>query len=101
DQQVAAGLGNIWRCESLFVEGHSPWTPVSALDDGQLDQLYRTASGLMGAQLGTPRPDFTRWVYDRAGRPCRRCGALVQARLHRQGELARTAYWCPRCQPTP
>lgn len=99
DQQVAAGLGNIWRCESLFVEGHSPWKPLSALDDDQLDRLYRTGSRLMGAhradRIGPER--LRRWVYDRAGRPCRRCGTLIQAR--RSGPLARTAYWCPRCQP--
>ncbi len=99
DQRVAAGLGNIWRCEALFVEGHSPWTPVSALSDDQLDALYHTGSRLMGAQR-TGRPDLRRWVYDRAGRPCRRCGALIQARRERT-ELARTAYWCPQCQPEP
>jgi hypothetical protein len=37
------------------------------------------------------------WVYGRARRPCRRCGTLVERR--RQGELARSTYWCPRCQP--
>jgi len=36
------------------------------------------------------------WVYGRAGRPCRRCGRLIEAR--RQGELLRTTYWCPGCQ---
>lgn len=99
DQRVAAGLGNIWRCEALFVEGHSPWKPVGDLDDDQLDRLYQTGGRLMGAHLADHigPGQLARWVYDRAGRPCRRCGTLVQARRH--GQLARTAYWCPTCQP--
>ena len=39
DQRVVAGIGNIWRCESLFVEGRNPWTPASALTDDELDAL--------------------------------------------------------------
>lgn len=98
DQRVAAGIGNIWRCEALFVEGLHPETPLAALGDDRLAALYATAARLMRAQLGPlSGDDFRRWVYNRAGRPCRRCGATVEAR--RQGDLARTAYWCPRCQP--
>ena len=37
------------------------------------------------------------WVYDRAGRPCHRCGTIIEAGP--QGsELPRTTYWCPSCQ---
>jgi hypothetical protein len=36
------------------------------------------------------------WVYGRAGRPCRRCGTLIEVRRH--GELPRATYWCPGCQ---
>ncbi|MGI9023583.1 MAG: Fpg/Nei family DNA glycosylase [Acidimicrobiales bacterium] len=96
DQRVVAGIGNIWRCEALFVEGHNPWTPQSSLTDTQLDALLLTASRLMRASAGLPRPPSRR-VYGRQGRPCRICGTLVVTR--RQGEQARTAYWCPTCQP--
>ena len=37
-----------------------------------------------------------RWVYDRAGLPCRRCGTAIRARG--QGDDNRTTYWCPACQ---
>ncbi|MBV8559465.1 MAG: hypothetical protein JO050_01740, partial [Acidimicrobiia bacterium] len=37
------------------------------------------------------------WVYRRAGQPCRKCGTVIESR--RRGEQARTAYWCPACQP--
>jgi endonuclease VIII len=96
DQRVVAGIGNIWRCESLFLEGHSPWTPVSALTDDQLDALVATAARVMGESLGpfTGRPQ--RWVYRRTGQPCRRCRTPIKSRG--QGEQSRTAYWCPTCQ---
>ena len=42
------------------------------------------------------RPDGTRWVYDRAGLPCQRCGTRIRARG--QGDDNRTTYWCPGCQ---
>jgi len=38
----------------------------------------------------------TRWVYDRAGLPCRRCDTPIRARG--QGDDNRPAYWCPACQ---
>jgi endonuclease-8 len=97
DQRVVAGIGNIWRCEAMYLEGRNPWAAVSTLDDGELDALVATAARIMGESLGpfTGRPP--RWVYRRAGQPCRRCGTAVRSRP--QGEQARTAYWCPSCQP--
>ena len=35
-------------------------------------------------------------VHGRAGRPCRRCSTLIEARA--QGQQARTTYYCARCQ---
>jgi len=100
DQRVMSGIGNIWRCEALFVEGHNPWNPLADITDDQLDALVSTAGRLMGAGVasGTGVPD-ARHVYRRAGRLCRRCCTPVRSR--RQGEQARTAYWCPTCQPAP
>lgn len=105
DQRVVAGIGNVYRCEALFLEGVDPWTPRSALAAATLDRLVLTAARLMranaqpeasvGRDLGAGQ-DGT-WVYRRAGRPCRRCGTLV--RSARLGAQARTCYWCPACQP--
>ena len=97
DQRVVAGIGNIWRAESLFLEGRSPWAPVSTLSDDELDALVSTAGRIMRESLGPFTRPPARWVYGRAGRPCRRCRTLVRAQ--RQGAQARTAYWCPTCQP--
>jgi endonuclease VIII len=97
DQRVVAGLGNVWRCEALWAERHNPWKAVSELSDEELDSLVDTAGRLMGANVGPSRRSVRHRVYGQAGRPCPRCGTLVEAR--RQGEHSRTAYWCPGCQP--
>ncbi len=97
DQRVVAGIGNIWRCEALFLEGRSPWAPVSSISDDELDALISNAARIMTERLGSPSGRRRRWVYRNAGRPCHRCGTPVQSRG--QGEQARTAYWCPTCQP--
>lgn len=97
DQQVVAGIGNIWRAEALFLEGRNPWTERQKLTDDDLDALISTASSLLRASaLGPARPP-EHWVYKRSGQPCRKCGTRIESR--RQGEQARTAYWCPACQP--
>src|SRR5262249_44833482 len=36
DQSVAAGLGNVYKCELLFLHGIHPWTRVDAVDDARL-----------------------------------------------------------------
>jgi endonuclease-8 len=98
DQRVVSGIGNIWRCETLFAERLNPWTPRSAITDEQFDALVSTAARLMGASAtGSIASRPVAQVHQRNGRPCRRCGSIIEAR--RQGEDARTAYWCPRCQP--
>lgn len=105
DQTVVSGIGNIYRCESLFLERLHPQRPRASIDGVAFDRLIMTASRIMRSNLA-PSRGFSRsfdggpdraWVYGRTGRPCRRCGTVVQAT--RTGNDARTAYWCPRCQP--
>jgi endonuclease-8 len=116
DQQVVAGIGNIYRCESLFLCGINPARPTADVTDPELQDVIAIASRLMMANAGVAAgsasaasrvespvsrnfdagPERT-WVYGRAGRPCRRCGTLLRAA--RLGLQARTAYWCPTCQP--
>jgi len=97
DQRVVAGIGNIWRCETLFLERQSPWASVSTLTDVELAALMTTAHRIMRRSLAPFVGRQQSWVYRRSGRPCRRCGTGIRSRA--QGEQARTAYWCPSCQP--
>jgi endonuclease-8 len=104
DQRVAAGIGNVYKSEVAFIERLDPWSPVSAFSDDQLRAALLTARRLLQANVGgTARsttgrrgPDTRLWVYGRAGRACRRCNQPIRSR--RQGEQARTTYWCSRCQ---
>jgi endonuclease-8 len=46
-------------------------------------------------EVGFPKSETLR-VYKRAGKPCPRCQAIIEARG--QGDDNRTTYWCPGCQ---
>jgi endonuclease VIII len=104
DQRVASGIGNVYRCDVLFLHGLAPTTPIAAIDPGRRRELFATAGQLLRANLdGVVRttvpgaPAGTLWVHGRAGAPCRRCGTpIVVGQL---GEQARYVYWCPTCQP--
>jgi endonuclease VIII len=100
DQRVACGVGNVYKSEVLHACGTNPFTPVGGLDAVLRRRLVGTASRLLRANLGAgPRRTIPGGlaVYGRAGRPCRRCGTIIRSR--RQGEHARTTFWCPTCQP--
>jgi len=93
-QRVAAGIGNIWKSESLFQRGINPFTRVKDLDDQALEQLFLTARALLKESAAGHRRLN---VYSRGGQPCRKCGTAISSR--KQGLDARLTYWCPRCQP--
>jgi endonuclease-8 len=110
DQRALAGIGNVYKSEILFIERVDPWAPVGELADETLARLVATARRLLlanadrraGPERVTTGGDPSAagqslWVYDRAARPCRRCGTLIARR--RQGtDLPRLTFWCPRCQ---
>jgi endonuclease-8 len=112
DQRVAAGLGNVYKSEVLFLERLDPFTPVARLDDTELARLYARARALMQANLGPwrrtttadrsrgewiPRGQGLTHVYRRHRRPCSSCGTPIA--MVRQGTPPRSTYYCPRCQP--
>jgi endonuclease VIII len=108
DQRNLAGIGNFYKCELLFLRGVSPWTPVS--EAGDLRATVTLAQRMLFANrerwgqvtTGDPRAGKNAYVFDRRGRPCRRCGTTI--RMERQGGDAseeRITYWCPSCQPGP
>ena len=94
DQTAIAGIGNIYKSEALFAAGVNPFTTVGELESNQIERIVVRAVKLMKAAAGgsTTR----RWVYGRAGEPCRRCGAAISVK--KQGQHARRTYWCSRCQ---
>ena len=95
DQTLCAGIGNIYKCESLWTRRLDPWLSPAACDDATIRDLYLEAREQMRAHL-TGAGIRRRAVHGRAGRPCPRCGAPIAVRA--QGEHARMTFHCPRCQ---
>jgi endonuclease VIII len=94
DQRLVAGIGNLWKAESLWAARVSPWSSLGDVSDDALRDVLTQAHGLMRNRLdGLPA---RAWVYRRKGRPCPRCGTSI--RSWPQGDGARMAYWCPACQ---
>jgi endonuclease-8 len=103
DQRNLAGIGNLYKSETLFLRGISPWRPVGEVPD--LPGLVALAQRLLAANrgrwhqatTGSLRRGEEHWVFERAGSPCRRCGTTI--RRERQGDHERLSYWCSTCQP--
>jgi endonuclease-8 len=100
DQRVMAGVGNVYCNELCFVTGHLPTAPVKDVKDPlrmvqrARDMLWLNRSRWNRATTGDTRPGRDVWVYGRAGKPCRRCGTLIES----DSSGDRVAYWCPVCQ---
>jgi endonuclease-8 len=109
DQRVAAGIGNVFRSELLFLAGVHPRTPAGALSVERCAALVQRAVVLLraNARVGAGRrvttgrlaPGEALWVYQRTTAPCRRCGTPIESAA--EAPLTRRVYWCPRCQPAP
>ena len=106
---IVVGVGNIYACESLFKAGISPKTPASRISRARYDKLALAIREILLdaiVQGGSTLRDFiavngqsgyfqqTYFVYDRAGVPCRNCGAPV--RQIKQGQ--RSTFYCATCQ---
>ncbi|MGZ8289492.1 MAG: bifunctional DNA-formamidopyrimidine glycosylase/DNA-(apurinic or apyrimidinic site) lyase [Telluria sp.] len=106
---LVVGVGNIYACESLFHAGINPKTPAGRIGAGRYDKLAAAIKEVLAAAIvqgGSTLRDFiavngqsgyfqqTYFVYDRAGVPCRNCGADI--RQIKQGQ--RSTFYCVNCQ---
>jgi len=104
DQRTISGIGNVFKCEALFLERVSPWAKVGELDDATLLRLVAQARKLMRLNRGggERRTRFAlnaaeaMWVDERTGLPCHVCGTAVAWGYH-PNEF-RKSWYCPRCQ---
>lgn len=110
DQQLIAGIGNIYADEALFEAGIHPERPAGALSARETDDLtksiketLRRAIKLQGSSIDSYRDALgnrgrfqeTFKVHRRAGEPCPRCGTAIE-KIKVGG---RGTYFCPHCQP--
>jgi endonuclease-8 len=98
DQRAIAGIGNIYKSESLFLCRVDPRARVAQLDDATLTSIVQRARRLMRASVSfsSTRERTRPNVYGRAGQSCRRCSTRIET--VRQSAIARTTYFCRRCQ---
>ncbi len=112
NQQILAGLGNIYADESLFDAGIHPLTPAGRIPPSKALALHRGVHLVLRRAIrsgGTSFRDFVDaegnpgWfqvrlrVYGRAGQECRRCGTLIEKII----VGGRGSHFCARCQPSP
>lgn len=112
DQQILAGVGNIYADESLWAAKIHPETPVikvskaklvvlhkaivdilkmSIKSGGSTDRNYVNSEGKKGSYLKFAQ------VFRREGQPCPRCGTTIQ-KIRVAG---RGTHICPKDQTTP
>lgn len=101
DQSIASGVGNIYKCEILFLNRVDPFATPERNGRARIERLWATAARTMtdnlrrrGRSFGAPDG---MWVYRREGRPCYECGTAIACRRH-GADLPRATWWCPTCQ---
>ncbi|MBI3638238.1 DNA-formamidopyrimidine glycosylase [Candidatus Wolfebacteria bacterium] len=109
DQEVVAGIGNIYSDEILWTAKIHPFKPANQLNSGQLKNLYMATKKILRKALrlrGTSISDFRdangkagfyaehMLVYQKEGKPCKRCRTTIK-RVKIGGRSAR---FCPSCQ---
>ena len=112
NQQLLAGLGNIYADESLFVAGIHPLAQPGRVSAPKARRLLRAVRKVLDHAVKLQGTSFRDYVdiegrpgnyeprlrvYQRTGEPCRRCGRLIR-RLVIAG---RSSHFCPGCQPRP
>jgi endonuclease-8 len=95
DQRIVSGIGTVWKSEGCFLAGVSPWRRLAKISDGEALRVIAEVRPLMerSAEGGGRQ---RRWVFERAGLPCRRCDTPIEFRG--QGDDNRNTFWCPECQ---
>lgn len=112
DQQVLAGLGNIYVDESLWEACIHPLMRSDALRVEQVQALHQSIRKVLTRSIGNRGTTLRDYrdsdgepgenqsflnVYGREGKPCPRCGhEIVRIKV-----AQRSTYFCPVCQPGP
>ena len=108
NQNIVAGLGNIYVCEALHMAGIAPTTVSAKLSKPRLTRLVASIKDVLTSAIaagGSTLRDFAapdgelgyfakEWrVYGREGKKCG-CGTSVKRRV----DSGRSTFYCPKCQ---
>jgi endonuclease VIII len=111
DQEVLAGVGNVYRAEILFRQRLSPFRLGRDVDAELWSRMWADLVALMKAGVkagriitteradrehkrGPARLQDAHYVYRRTGLPCRICCTEVRTEVM----VGRNLFWCPTCQ---
>lgn len=108
DQNVVAGIGNIYADEALYRSGINPTRAAGSLSPDEVSRLTDAVKAILVSAVdggGTTSDNFAdvaggagRYVpqvYERGGMPCHGCAEpLTRIRL-----AGRSAVFCAKCQP--
>jgi formamidopyrimidine-DNA glycosylase len=109
DQQIVAGIGNIYASELLFRAGIRPSRIAATLADSATDRIVAAAKTVLREAIrhrGSSISDYRDGegkrggfqdrfrVYDREGQPCYECQRLIR----RETRGGRSSFFCASCQ---
>lgn len=110
DQELIAGIGNIYADEALHRAEIHPARPAEALTEAEVARLNRAIKAVLNNAIragGSTIRDYVNAdgkrggfqnrhrVYDQEGKPCRSCKTAI-VRIVQGG---RSTHFCPICQP--
>jgi len=109
EQNIIAGIGNIYRSEALFLAGILPTRIAETLTQDEQKKLIASVKKVLKQALklgGMSDGDFrdtnglegqfqkTQYVYSRTDEPCKKCGTIIVRKKIGQ----RSVFFCPDCQ---
>lgn len=112
DQTLVVGLGNIYVDEVLWQTKLHPLTPCNAVSFAKAKELHdniiaelKMAIAAGGTTIRSYTDAFENEggfqfeldVYGQTGKPCKRCGTLIEKTVVGQ----RGTHFCPQCQQVP
>jgi formamidopyrimidine-DNA glycosylase len=107
--RIVVGVGNIYANEALFKAGIHPKRAAGKISRPRMQALVEEIKAVLDAAIrqggttlrdyrgGDGKPGYFKQqltVYERAGRPCKRCGSVIKRTV--QGQ--RATYYCAACQ---
>jgi formamidopyrimidine-DNA glycosylase len=109
DQEVVAGIGNIYADEALFYACIHPSRRASSLTPQEVHSLHEGIVSVLKLGIKHGGTSFSNYrdlwgeagenfnhmrVYHQEGKPCQRCGGIIERTVIAQ----RSSHYCPTCQ---
>jgi len=109
NQEVIAGLGNIYADEALYYASIHPLRPANSLTPAEIQRLHEGIVSVLTLGIEHGGTSFSEYrdlwgeagdnynhvhVYHQQGKPCKRCGTPIERIVVGQ----RSTHFCPTCQ---